>query len=174
MAYMKTENKNRRRLRVFIRFAAVILWCALIFSMSARPADLSSQDSGRLVNTIVHVLHRDFDQLPEQTREQICHDTEVVVRKSAHMAEYAVLGILFLAWAKEAFLAWTPLQLWLLSWGLAVLYAATDEFHQTLVPGRSGEVRDVLFDAAGAAIGLAVFLLFRRFVKKGDFLSLQK
>ncbi len=166
MTYMETENKNRRRLRVFIRFAAVLLWCALIFSMSARPADLSSQDSGRLVETIVHVLHRDFDQLPMQTREQIRQRTEVVVRKSAHMAEYAVLGILLLTWAKEAFLAWTPLRLWFLSWGLAVLYAASDEFHQRFVPGRSGEVRDVLIDAAGAAIGLAVFLLCRRFAKK--------
>ncbi|UYJ41604.1 MAG: VanZ family protein [Lachnospiraceae bacterium] len=37
------------------------------------------------------------------------------------------------------------------SWMIAVLYACTDEYHQLFVPGRSGQLRDVMIDAVGAA-----------------------
>lgn len=41
------------------------------------------------------------------------------------------------------------------AWLLAALYGVTDEWHQSFVPGRMADVRDVLADATGAAIGLA-------------------
>ena len=46
---------------------------------------------------------------------------------------------------------------------ISACYAATDEFHQLFVPGRSGEVRDVLVDTAGAVIGI-LFLSLLRFI----------
>jgi VanZ family protein len=42
------------------------------------------------------------------------------------------------------------------------LYAASDEFHQLFVPGRSGEVKDVLIDSAGAVTGALLFYLALR------------
>ena len=41
-------------------------------------------------------------------------------------------------------------------WVITTAYAGTDELHQLFVPGRSGQVSDVLLDSAGALIGLAV------------------
>ena len=38
-------------------------------------------------------------------------------------------------------------------------YAATDEFHQLFVPGRSGQLKDVLIDTAGGALGLGLLAL---------------
>lgn len=43
---------------------------------------------------------------------------------------------------------------WALAWILAVLYAATDEFHQLFVPGRGAWIVDVGIDGAGALLGL--------------------
>ncbi|MCC7032400.1 MAG: VanZ family protein [Acidobacteria bacterium] len=43
----------------------------------------------------------------------------------------------------------------LLAWGIAVLYGVSDEWHQSFVPGRMADVRDVIADALGAALGLA-------------------
>ena len=52
----------------------------------------------------------------------------------------------------------------------ATEYAMTDEFHQLFVPGRSGQVRDVLLDSCGAAVGVLLVLfvtwLIRRSGKK--------
>jgi VanZ family protein len=41
-----------------------------------------------------------------------------------------------------------------LAWGLCILYAITDEYHQSFVPGRSPRGMDVGIDALGAVLGL--------------------
>jgi len=74
---------------------------------------------------------------------------DLVLRKLAHMTEYAVLALLLLRATRSY--AWAL--------ALAVGYACTDEFHQTFVRGRHGTPVDVAIDAAGALIGL---LLWRR------------
>ena len=71
---------------------------------------------------------------------------DLVLRKLAHMAEYAVLAALL----------WRALGAYRLAFALAVAYAATDELHQHFVAGRHAAVRDVVIDAAGAAVGLAL------------------
>ena len=57
-----------------------------------------------------------------------------------------------------------------IAWAVGAIYAMTDEFHQTLVPGRSGEVLDVCIDAAGVLCGVVVMSIIaeRRRDKKGD------
>lgn len=52
----------------------------------------------------------------------------------------------------------------LLAWGAAVLYGISDEFHQSFVPNRTPDVRDVLVDAAGAIVGIAVAMLIARWL----------
>jgi len=47
----------------------------------------------------------------------------------------------------------------LISWALTTLYAASDEFHQLFVPGRSGEIRDVCIDSVGAIAGVLIGIL---------------
>lgn len=80
------------------------------------------------------------------------------VKKSGHVVEYAVLVIAY--WYA---LGMQKNRRWL-AWLLAILYAVTDEFHQSFVPGRYPSVWDVLiFDNFGALIGL---WLANRFVKQ--------
>ena len=73
-----------------------------------------------------------------------------LVSKLAHVGEYAILGAC-IQWALGARPAWP-------AWLMTLAYAATDEFHQTFVPGRTARVTDVLIDAAGAAAGIALAL----------------
>jgi VanZ family protein len=72
---------------------------------------------------------------------------DLVLRKLAHTAEYAILGALLVRATGRAWPAF----------GLAVLYAASDEIHQTFVSGRHGTPIDVAIDAVGVAIGIAVW-----------------
>ena len=51
---------------------------------------------------------------------------------------------------------------WALSWKFTVLYAASDEWHQSFVPGRHPQLTDVLIDACGAATGLLIFWWLQR------------
>ena len=75
---------------------------------------------------------------------------DFVLRKIVHMSEYALL----------TFLWWRVLRNPALAFGVAVAYAATDEFHQHFVQGRHGTPLDVGIDALGAAV--AVVLIRRQ------------
>jgi VanZ family protein len=77
---------------------------------------------------------------------------DYVLRKGAHMTEYAILALLVLRAAGSY--AW--------AFALTVGYAASDEFHQTFVRGRHGSPVDVGIDAVGALLGLAASLYTRR------------
>jgi VanZ family protein len=72
---------------------------------------------------------------------------DTILRKGAHMLEYAILGALLLrALGREvpAFVC-------------GVGYAITDEIHQHFVAGRHASPRDVAIDSAGVFIGVLVF-----------------
>jgi VanZ like protein len=70
---------------------------------------------------------------------------DLVLRKLAHVTEYAVLGFLL-----ARVVATAP------AFALGVLYAVTDELHQSFVSGRHGAPRDVLIDSFGVLIGVLV------------------
>jgi VanZ family protein len=53
----------------------------------------------------------------------------------------------------------------------AVGYAASDEFHQTLVPGRKGDVMDFAADAVGALLASVVYEGWRRWTLRGGAVS---
>jgi VanZ family protein len=74
------------------------------------------------------------------------------LRKCAHAAEYGVLAVLL----------WRALGREQRALGLAVVYAASDELHQTFVRGRVGSPVDVAIDGVGAAIGLLLLFSLRR------------
>src|SRR6476661_6951745 len=81
---------------------------------------------------------------------------DLIFKKGAHFTVYAVLAVLFRR-------ALPPSRrIWALSWVLTVLYAASDEWHQSFVPGRHPQVTDVLIDACGAATGLLIFWWLQR------------
>lgn len=74
---------------------------------------------------------------------------DLVLRKLAHLAEYAVLGLLLVRASRLSGVALV----------LAAAYAVTDEIHQTFVEGRHGAVRDVAIDAIGALVGILAWSL---------------
>ena len=77
---------------------------------------------------------------------------DLVLRKIAHAAEYAILAALLLR----------ALGNWVAAFAAGVAYAISDEIHQHFVPGRNGAPLDVLIDAVGVAAGILVLLRLRR------------
>lgn len=110
-----------------LRWFAVVICMGVIFALSATPS-------------LASPLEPFYDFL---------------LRKLAHVVEYVVLtALLFRAlrlhMAREAHAL-------LMAALVAVLYAFSDEWHQTFVPGREGSLRDVGVDALGIA-GMSVWL----------------
>jgi hypothetical protein len=87
----------------------------------------------------------------------------VVVRKCAHVTEYAVLALLLWRALRSipALCTKTLMVVGAVLLGCA-LFAASDEFHQTFVTSRTPSVRDVLLDVTGALLGLLIGASFTR------------
>jgi len=83
---------------------------------------------------------------------------DFMVRKMTHAAMFAALAFIAFQALKPA--RWD----YLLAWGFATLYGAADEWHQLYVMGRTGSIRDVLIDSAGAF--LILLLVYRRELRK--------
>ena len=77
---------------------------------------------------------------------------DLLLRKAAHMAEFAVLAALLARALGRGIRAWP----------LAVAYAVTDEVHQSFVRGRAGRPVDVAIDAAGALAGVLAWRWWSR------------
>lgn len=76
--------------------------------------------------------------------------------KVAHAALYAGLSILLFKALRRSYPHWSPGRLALVSVGLASLYGASDEWHQSFVPSREMDPVDLLADSAGAGLAQGV------------------
>ncbi len=141
-----------------------LCWMVVIFFFSARTADESTEESYRVGMIVGTILYPDFGEWDAEQRMDFAGKADYPVRKTAHALEYTVLSFFCIL----TLLSWLGIQdrYFLFAWLISVFYAATDEFHQLFVPGRSGQLADVLIDSAGALFGtLAVWLVRRLFLK---------
>ena len=132
-----------------LAFLPAVLWMVFIFALSAMPEEVSEEQSREVALSLRQLAVR---YLGEE-REEAWHETapSLSIRKLAHMMEYAILFLLLYGGIlrnnenspKAAALGAV----------LSVLYACSDEAHQLFVPGRSGEIRDIMIDLLGVAAG---------------------
>jgi VanZ family protein len=101
----------------------VLVWAAVIFTLSSIPS-LSTGLGG----------------------------WDTLLRKGAHLTEYAILGGLLLRALGRQLPAVVA----------GALYAVSDEVHQHFVRGRHAAPLDVLLDTAGVAVGVYVYHRLRQ------------
>ena len=102
--------------KIIIKWLPVFIWMGIIFSFSSIP---STKVSGVSI-------------------------VDFLIKKSAHLTEYAILYILLLRATSKN---------WLASAFILVAFASSDEFHQSFTPGREPTIKDVGFDSIGAFFG---------------------
>lgn len=129
---------------------AVLTWMTVIFLLSAETGQSSNSLSTGITRDLLDLIQKYFTDAGDMSLDTFNH----IIRKTAHFTAYMLLGILMMhaARVREA-------KKIMLLFGVCVLYAASDEFHQLFVPGRGGQIRDVILDSAGAAFGIGVYIL---------------
>lgn len=141
--------------RKILSWTAVLIWMAIIFISSHLPATSSSELSSGITEFILNT----FGEMISTVGIDI-NDLHTIVRKNAHFFAYMVLGLLTVnALRTSGELSYNRA---FFALGICVVYAASDEFHQLFIPGRSGEIRDVMIDSAGAIVGVGIVLLISR------------
>lgn len=156
---MKLQKKYIK----YVSFLPALIIMIIIFSFSAKPAVASNQTSSPIAEMLVSMWENVFGTI---TRNRVeCLDTvNFLVRKVAHVTEYMVLALsinLPLCLHKLR-----GKKLFFISLAVSVMYAASDEFHQLFVEGRSGSIKDVGIDTIGIVIGCLLVLLFTHKKKK--------
>lgn len=139
-----------------------VVWMAVIFCFSAQPADVSTDTSLHVGMAIGKMSVPDFSKLPKEKQMDYAEKIEFPVRKMAHATEYAILGCLL----TNLCLSLPMKKAYMWGWLMGSAYAATDEFHQLFVPGRSGQITDVMIDSIGCLAGCLLIYLILCIVKK--------
>jgi hypothetical protein len=91
---------------------------------------------------------------------------DLIVKKGGHAFGYGLLALSYLRGLKGKSQG-VDSRWFYAAWVMAVIYSATDEFHQSFVPGRHPAVTDVMIDAFGATTILFLFNWFRKKVTSG-------
>lgn len=153
---MKQQENTPEKTSIWLTLFRVLFTLAsagtvlFIFSNSMEIAQVSGGKSALVTDW----LNGGFEKLGTGFRL-----TEHLVRKLAHFAEYALLGF----WMMLTLRVYTRRVLSHAAWPLffGLLIPVLDEFLQTFIAGRSGQVRDVLIDFSGVCAGTlcAMFLL---------------
>ena len=136
-------------MRVFLKYwLPLLVWVCVMFLSST---DLmSAEHTSRFITPILLWLK------PGMAPKTIAA-IHIIIRKCAHLGEYAILALLlFRAVVSVANAEWS---MWILSIGVwigCVFAASTDEFHQSFLKSRSASVEDVLIDSGGACFGIFI------------------
>lgn len=131
-----------------------IIWMYVIFSFSGQVGETSAGLSLKVTKIIVNILMKlhigpdDYYRMVE-----VLHP---LVRKGAHMAEYAILFLLLFLSFLATTLATRSMAISII---FSFIYACTDEFHQTFVDSRAGQFTDVCVDMTGV-LAMVTVLLF--------------
>lgn len=155
---MTQQAKKSIFLTHWLPFIALL---STIFLLSHQPGDESSITSGR----VLRFLHF-ITGIPMAWME--AHHFPLLVRKVAHMTEYAILY--FFTFRVAGLYIQGKKRFWG-SFLFCVLYAASDEFHQQFIPGRVGQPLDVLIDSTGAALCMLLIYFSLGLKRKAPMLS---
>jgi VanZ family protein len=135
-APLEVASRIALRVPTLARWLAVGAWAGMIFLASNQPGLAVSDDPG----------------------------VDKPLRLLAHLAVYAVLTVL-LAWAVTGRRLPSP-TLAVVCGVVALLYGVSDEWHQTLVPTRTGRVEDLVWDGLGAIVGVVAIVVTGRLTRR--------
>ena len=143
----------------------ILLLCTffIIFGFSSQNGEQSGGIS-RKVTEIILKASSNYNKLEEEEKEIILHRTESIIRKVAHFSIYTVVGFLLMGLLST----YKIKDKWrlIMTIGIGILYAISDEFHQSFSPGRSPKVTDVYIDTLGVIVGALLVILIRMVYQK--------
>ena len=128
----------------------LLVWVGVIWTFSG--AGFDAPNTSRLLEPLLRFLLPDISPAALERGH-------FLVRKSAHLAEYAVLGLL--SW-RAAAIDLGGMRPALIALALVVGMASADEWRQSQLAERTGALADVWLDTLGGLLGVCVIVLWRR------------
>ncbi|NNU78181.1 VanZ family protein [Clostridium estertheticum] len=138
-----------------LNWILVIGWMMVIFIFSSQVGDVSNENN-KFVIYVFNLLGLNLNNIFGTL-------SDFIVRKASHFTEYFILYMLiYRAMNKSKKI---DMKIFITSILIVFLYACSDEFHQSFVPGRGPAFRDVMVDTCGGLTAL-LFIYIRVTFKK--------
>lgn len=157
----------REKRHPYIAYILLILMLGMTFWFSSQQGMNSHSMSINVCEKIVAFLDHNANlRLDEKQFFNLVKFMDVPIRKAAHMAEYAVLGVVLYVIVSTYFRSIWKRTIFVI--GLLILLGSVDEVHQLYVVAREGKWQDVVVDVIGGCVGLAVALGIYRKKRNGE------
>lgn len=151
----EVENLKRTLFRITMLILLGLTFIS-IFNFSNQDGQASSGLSKKVARKIVDVFPY-TKNLSEKTKNKIVEKTQPIIRKGAHLSIYTLVGIFIMS-----FISTYKIHLkykFLISILVGLVYASSDEIHQSFIPGRTASIIDVGIDTLGVTLGIILVLI---------------
>ena len=141
----------------------LVLTFISIFNFSNQDGQASSGVSRKVAKKIIDIYPY-TKNLNEENKNQIVEKIQPIIRKGAHLSIYTLVGILMMS-----FISTYNIKLkyrFLISILVGLVYASSDEIHQSFIPERNASIIDVGIDTSGVLLGIILVLIIISVYKK--------
>ena len=135
----------------------------IIFGFSNQNGEQSGSISRKITVNITKNI-KSIQELEETKKEEMLGKIEHIIRKLAHFSLYTIVGILTMSLMSTYNIKKSNRIC--LSFAIGLLYAVSDEIHQSFIPGRGPAVGDVLIDSCGVIAGIVIVITLIKIYKK--------
>lgn len=136
----------------------VIIWLIIIYILSAMPANISGTKSKLVLENSINIVNKiSNNSLTSLNNKKIINKIHPYFRKLMHVMVYFILSILFILALNNTII--NKYKIYLITILLCIIYAISDEYHQSMVIGRSCRLLDVLIDSIGVFIGCFIYYI---------------
>ena len=144
----------------------ILLLCTfyIIFGFSSQDGEESGGISKRITDYILEKSAK-YNSLEQMKKEEVSKRTERIIRKIAHFSIYTLVGFLLMALFSTYENIKRKYQIYI-SAIMGILYAISDEIHQSFTPGRGPKITDVFIDSLGVFFGMTVILLIVEIINR--------
>ena len=155
------------KVKQILSWLLVLIWFIVIFAFSAMDSDSSNEKS---IETIEKVVEKTVDttnelgitnNIDDDKTHEISVNLNLPLRKCMHAFVYLILGILILNALRISNIK--GYKIYLFSLLICFIYSLFDEYHQTFVIGRTGQLIDVFIDFSGSVLGNIIYYVIYRF-----------
>ena len=140
----------------------ILLLCMfwIIFGFSNQDGEESSAVSRKVTEFIVEKIIG----VSEINKVEFINNIGWIIRKFAHFSIYTVVGFLLMALISTYNLERSKKIK--ISFIIGIIYAISDEIHQSFIPGRAAKLMDVMIDSVGVFVGILILMLILAIMKK--------
>ena len=159
---------KKEKIIKIIGISLVIIWMVIIYMFSNMSGNESNNKSEGTINIVIEkTLDKTNDigitnkHPSEKKIKKYVNNLNYPLRKCMHASIYLILSLFIINVLKLYKIS--SYKLCFLTILICLIYASIDEYHQTFVIGRTGQIKDVLIDITGSEIGYLVYLIIISF-----------